>query len=108
MEPKMKLRSISILAALLLSGTGALAQVHSGTDGVAPYSTPDPNSPNNLRSGNQPTYGGTTGQSGGGSRTSPSTGAQPNPPSRNTLGGSPKPGSPPPAQGGPTLAPPAR
>jgi hypothetical protein len=104
----MKLRSISILAALLLSSTGAPAQVHSGTDGVRPYSTPDPNSPNNLRSGNQPTYGGTTGQSSGsGTRTSPSTGAQPKPPSRNTLGGSPQSGSPPPAQG-PTMAPPAR
>src|SRR5262245_37425497 len=39
-EP-MKLAHTAILAALLLSGAPALAQIHNGTDGVAPYSTPD-------------------------------------------------------------------
>src|SRR5262245_21642763 len=73
----MKLAHTAILAALLLSGAPALAQIHNGTDGVAPYSTPDPNAPGNLRSGTGPMFETPSGPTtGSGSGTSSSSGAQ--------------------------------
>jgi hypothetical protein len=107
----MKLEHTAILAVLLLSGAPALAQIHSGTDGVSSGTArPDPNAPGTLRSGTGPMYG--TPGSTTGSGTSSSSGARSTTPAAPTgrMGDTvppPAPSSPSAGRMGDTVPPPA-